>query len=295
MFDLLWWVVPRSLLEKHGADFLLKLEPGDQKRLGGFTLRGNKYSVSVRGSLPKHMYQTNYVELSRAGLRRGLDELSQLLQFDIRLAALKRVEFGANLSLRHSPATYMHCLGRLRNLGRHYFIRDGLETSYRGMRPYIKIYDKGKELKRRQRLDLPGNLLRYEVGLGGVKLGKLFGRPVFGSDLEDPAVIKVFEELWKREFQAIEKLPRVVDPLWEKVSTASQLIYALAATEARARGIPALFDLIDQLRSTGQICRRNANRMKALFTGADKKFTTESTEEVEELEAKILAKDFLSD
>lgn len=117
MFDLLWWVVPRSLLEKHGADFLLKLEPGDQKRLGGFTLRGNKYSVSVRGSLPKHMYQTNYVELSRAGLRRGLDELSQLIQFDIRLAAMKRVEFGANLPLRHSPATYMHCLGRIRYNG----------------------------------------------------------------------------------------------------------------------------------------------------------------------------------
>ncbi len=161
----------------------------------------------VEGSLPKYLKGYNYADsLFVWEVRIAVNKLSNELNVPMRLASIRRIDFGACFSMNYKSWTYFDYL--LHSNGYHrsniekttlYFSKHDLQLCF---------YDKQAEMKRHKEFDGLEDIqnlevLRYELRFK--KVSSFFGRVVRGSDLYDFAFYLNVLEKWYDSYMVIRK------------------------------------------------------------------------------------------
>ena len=161
----------------------------------------------VEGSLLKYLKGYNYADsLFVWGVRIAVNKLSNALNVPMRLASIRRIDFGICFSMNCKSWTYFDYL--LHSNGYHrsniekttlYFSKHDLQLCFYDKRAEMKKHKEFDGLEDIQKLEV----LRYELRFK--KVSSFFGRVVRGSDLYNSAFYLSVLEKWYDSYMVIRK------------------------------------------------------------------------------------------
>ena len=182
MYDKVTFFIDRSVIEPQCnlASYLdnimqvTDIKTGEIKFLGEIenlraSVRFN--GVFITGSLPKYIYGDNIHVLDRRATTQAIEKISDNLHFDVSLAKVTGLEFGANFVLSKPVEEYLTRLGNMPRLERYGFNPSAIYYKGRGKKQQKggAFYDKIAEAKEKN-YEIPvgldkENILRYELRL----------------------------------------------------------------------------------------------------------------------------------
>ena len=161
----------------------------------------------VEGSLLKYLKGYNYADsLFVWGVRIAVNKFSNALNVPMRLASIRRIDFGICFSMNCKSWTYFDYL--LHSNGYHrsniekttlYFSKHDLQLCFYDKRAEMKKHKEFDGLEDIQKLEV----LRYELRFK--KVSSFFGRVVRGSDLYNSAFYLSVLEKWYDSYMVIRK------------------------------------------------------------------------------------------
>lgn len=146
----------------------------------GMFLRAGAGSMRVSGSLPKYYYR-GYGVLTLEGYRDAIQELSESLYLPIEALKRARVTLLEVYRDKVLPEAYSELEGRISKLkgwqlqkweqGTRYYISERAKPrNWKKQPKRVRIYDKRKELREVQKIQVDSELMRIEITLKGACL-----------------------------------------------------------------------------------------------------------------------------
>ncbi len=175
--------------------------------IGDYVVRCSQLGISLKGSLAKHFLQSNVLTLTRATVKEALELLSDQLHLNMLAAKVNRLDTSNIVPTKRPPTDYYPYLGAKPRFER---LRATENTLYYStQKRQLAFYDKSKEAMAKNMFvpeTLAGcNLLRYELRLTK-ELPRQLKRPeILGATLIDPDFYYLIVQLWKTEFDKINK------------------------------------------------------------------------------------------
>lgn len=204
------------------------LRTGEIRTYG--SLQGLKVSLyvgglTIVGSLPKFMYDSNIYPLDRQTTANAISKIEDALHLSLADAKVTGFEFGCCFLMRHRVQEYLDRLGSIPRLQRQRYNRDTLYYKHGGQqqpKTYC-YYDKVAEAKRKK-MEIPtgladANLLRYEIRLDGRLPYQLNVPEVTASTLSDRQFYKMVMKHYQDAYSAISKIKRQKDNAMSGIKT----------------------------------------------------------------------------
>lgn len=249
--------------------------------------------ISIIGSLPKFLYQSNVYPLDRHSTALFVEKLSDYLHLPIANAKVTGLEFGSVFVMKHSVASYISKLGDMPKLEKGYF-NGTLYYQTKGKNPMKELvfYDKIAEAKEKKMAIPVGfedvNLLRYEIRFNRKLAQQLKLPTVTASTLSESDFYRLMMRRYQDSYFSITKLNQVkVDMSNIKtVSDAYDVLVALLISQSDQRQITAFLEDMKE----GKVFkdRKNYTRLKKKIQEVvNKTSVTTSDELIRELDDEI--------
>lgn len=168
-------------------------------------------SVSVSGSLTALAYGTNGLNLTVEGARLCGGWLRELFGDACANGVVTRFDFGANLEMTRPTAAYTAVLADAPYFQRFPQPNGVLYRNTRNTRQ-IEFYDKTEQMLTTHNIELPENVLRYEVRLRQRPARAFDMRELRISDLCTPELFRAVVDKWQTQFSEIKTLPERPKP-----------------------------------------------------------------------------------
>lgn len=173
-------------------------------QLDNLTIKVYDSSITIEGSLSRFYYGNNFYLLGRKEIKQVIEQLSGILQLDIKSAGIVRIDIAATFEMSQNTKCYFPFLGGC--------ARRKKDLSYETSRYYNSkgkknaqsclFYDKGEEQWGKE-----SPFLRFECRWNG-RLSKQLGynMPITGATLSDPRFYRHIVLLWEKKYLDIEKI-----------------------------------------------------------------------------------------
>lgn len=247
--------------------------------------------ISLKGSICKYFTNDNLQTLTRSGMERAIEQMSDELSLPVNLARINQVDLATHFIMNRTAPEYYPYLGDKRYFKRLQATNDTLyyNTSAR----QLIFYNKLKEAKSKGVI-IPDvfnnkNLLRYEIRHKG-RLGKQFNLPeVTAETLYNEKFYINLIDIWVKEYFNIQKINRLTINNMENIKTpkdAENMIFGLLLNKVGHDEIENLItDLkAKQVYSDPKYYSRLKTKLKQLANMTE---ITEKSELITELDKEI--------
>ena len=168
----------------------------------------NEMSVTIKGSLAKYYLGNNFQTLSQKTTSEAIEKLSDVLNLDINLCKVSRIDLSTNFITTHEPNIYYDYLGNLKRFNR---LENPYSIDYRQKSKKLLFYDKVMWAKQTHSL-IPlefqnKNVLRYEMRLNEAVKRYLKLNKITMKDLHGHAMYSKLVGEWYNFYNRIEKKP----------------------------------------------------------------------------------------
>lgn len=276
------------------------LNTGEVKTFG--SLEGLKVTilmggVSIVGSLPKFLYNSNVYSMSREATAQAIEKLSDNLHIDAAVAAVTELEFGTNFQMKHPVPNYLSKLGSMPRLQRYHFDPSTLYYKGKGkgkQQPKVfALYDKIADAKAKGMSlpeDLkPANLLRYEMRLKGRLAKQLSVCQLTASTLTEVGFYDMMVERYKDSYFSISKQTQIKTNAMCEIKTVTDAFNVFVARLLSKTDPDQISGFLDELKE-GEVfedCKYYSRLKKKLETIATKADIVVSDELIKELDEDI--------
>ena len=157
--------------------------------------------LSVRGSLPVFLRDSNVETMTRLEIQEAVLRLASRLGFDPHDARVFQLDLAATMLMPRRVACYLSVLApppRYKPA-----IHPSETATFSTKNRSLVFYDKARQAS------VEGNLLRFEVQFIK-KLKQQLGWAVVAADLYDPSLYPALVERWKKEYRRVRKMQRHV-------------------------------------------------------------------------------------
>ena len=253
--------------------------------------------MSCCGSLPKFYFGNNIQRLTLQQVKEAITLLSAALHVDLFKANITRLDIADNFSMNESVKDYFECLGNIPYLKRCYVVEDETLKYGKNIKDCrcIEFYDKNREIKDKipalsKRMNIPKNLLRYEVRIHGRVKERLNEPIVTGSRLCEEDFFKKAIQYWYDVYRDIEKQPALRLDGLKDIKIASDLIKYILLSSLKKAGISYANYIIGKAKEMNnlgypseysRVKREISKQLQGLSFKVDWKLT-------EELDSKVL-------
>ena len=177
-------------------------------KIGDYTVNLYEWGVNLKGSLAKFFLPSNIHTLTRSATRQAIEQLSDNIHTDIRLAVVRRADVSTVIPTKYQPTDYYSYLGEKTFFKR---LQAHKETLYYNTnKRQLIFYDKVKEAKSKGVVvppSLGNNILRYELRFLN-KIHTQLNTKVTGKTLYDENFYYSIIQYWYKEFKDIQKLKK---------------------------------------------------------------------------------------
>lgn len=215
-----------SLLEE--AKEQTDLNTGEVKTFGslqGLKVVLNVGGLTIVGSLPKFMYDSNIYPLDRQTTAEAISKIEDALHLSLADAKVTGFEFGCCFLMRHRVQEYLDRLGGMPRLQRYRFSPETLYYKHRGRQQpkTFCFYDKVADARKKQ-MEIPqglqdANLLRYEIRFDGRLPHQLNLPTVTTSTLSDRLFYKMMVKRFQDAYFTISKMNRLKENAMSEIKT----------------------------------------------------------------------------
>ena len=240
-------------VDRYGADdfagipaLLTNRKEWINKETGSVNIRGNLRNfrisislggISIQGSLAKFYFGDNLHTLDVRTAKEAIGELSHELGISFDEAHITRLDFGANLFLKYSPAGYFTLLSNHQQLQRREYEGESIYYNRRAKNwnnlLELSFYDKSVEYRKKTGPLPTGyagkNILRYEVKWRGRDLKKIQNGRIMVAQLHDPAFFLRLVDAWAEHYYSIPKHKIIQSDCMGNIKTVSDAFNALCA------------------------------------------------------------------
>jgi hypothetical protein len=255
------------------------------------------HGVSIEGSLPKFLRGENLTPLTLDEVEIVMDQISDLLQIDVRQGRIRRLDVGANLIMEQPVGCYLATLSSAPRCDR--IMYSNQTVNFFNGSKCLTFYDKLVELKHRNKdhqlqieqlmvnLGSP-NVLRYEYQ--GRDADNNFRNGLPAHQLTDRGVFVKVIATWKANYHSILKCRYTLSPS-QGYSTIHDLTnQVLLVGIENIGGIDRLMEQAENLVRGGSIRRHQKSRFKMKLKQISENSNDFATNElVEELDKKVEA------
>jgi len=248
------------------------LNTGEVKVFGyleGLRLNLYQSGLSIEGSLPKFLYQSNIYTLNRQTTPQAFEKIGDKLHFNIKDAKVLSLEFGTNFIMKYPVYRYLERLGDMPRLERSNYTASSLyyKPKTKAQQKVFSFYDKIAEAKASKMIVPNGledaNLLRYEMRLKG-RLPTLFkAKEVTASTLSEELFYYSAIKLYQVHYNSISKKNILTFDNMSKIKTvkdAQEVLMALLINQSDQEQIKAYFDALKEAKVFDD--RKNYTRLK---------------------------------
>ncbi len=237
--------------------------------LEGLRLNIFQSGLSIEGSLPKFLYQSNIYTLNRQTTPQAFEKIGDKLHFNIKEAKVLSLEFGANYNMQYPVYRYLEKLGDMPRLERSNYTASSLyyKPRSKAQQKIFSFYDKIAEAKAKKMIVPNGledaNLLRYEMRLKG-RLPTLFKRnEVTASTLSEEQFYSSAIKMYQDTYFSISKQNKLTLNDMSNIKTvkdAKEVLMALLINQSDQEQIKAYFDALKEAKVFED--RKNYTRLK---------------------------------
>lgn len=251
--------------------------------------------ISIKGSLSRFFYNDdkvgNLFTLDRHSTQQAIEKLSQRLGFDVSVAKVRALEFGAYFFMSNPVDEYLKMLGAFPRLERVHYLPETLYYRHRGKQQpkTLILYDKLKD-SRAKNYHLPDgfdsqNILKYEIRFNGSLSKQIGWGDVTGSTLYDEKFYCRMIEIYKAMFHKIKKHRQVKQDSLSGIKSVGDAVEVLMARLLTQSNGDVVAEYLEELKSQKVFeDRANYSRLKKkLESVANKSRITESNELMDEL------------
>ncbi len=274
-------------IQEHNADGYSSITGS----LNNYKVGVYESGLSLKGSICKYFNNDNLHTLSRSGMERAVQKLSDELSLPIKLSTIRQVDLSTHFIMKREPLEYYSFLGTKQYFKRVQATNDTLY--YNTNARQLIFYNKIKEAKSKN-VEIPQiykgeNLLRYEIRHKG-RLNKQFNLPeVTAQTLCDERFYIGLIDTWVKEYLNIEKINKLTFTNMEQIKTvknAEEMIFGILLNKIGQSEIESLIlDLkANNVYSDPKYYSRLKNKLKSL---ANKPSISERSELIEELTKNI--------
>jgi hypothetical protein len=273
-------------IEKHSKDFNSITGNINNYKVGLY-----ETGISLKGSICKYYNNDNLHTLTRSGMQRAIEKMSDDLSLPIQLATIRQVDLSTHFIMTREPHEYYNYLG-----AKQYFKRVQATNNtlyYNTNARQIIFYDKIKEAKSKK-VEIPmiyknENLLRYEIRHKG-RLNKQFNLPeVTAQTLYNEQFYIKLIDIWVNEYLNIEKINKLTINNMEQIKTvknAEEMIFGILLNKIGQSEIESLISdfKANHVYTDPKYYTRLKNKLKTL---ANKPNISDRSELIEELNRNI--------
>lgn len=251
--------------------------------------------VSIVGSLPKYLYDSNVYALDRASTKQAVEKLSDTLQFRADEAKVTAVEFGTSFLMSRNVRDYLLKLGDMPRLERYHFTASTLY--YKGVgktQPKVfAFYDKILDAKDKG-MDYPknlekANLLRYEMRYRQ-RVAQQLGVPeITASTLYQKPFYSMMIQRYQDSYLSITKKRQLKADIMSNIKTVGDALDVLVARLLIQTDQTQITAFLDELKESKAFeDRKNYSRLKKKIQEITAKAdTTEASDLIKELDDDI--------
>lgn len=187
-----------------------------------FTL--NERELIIANSLHKFIKGNNYSDFSLSELIHAVNEIERITEIPASLFFIKKLEFSLNISVSLAPSEYLNWFSDFK--GKEYDRMKANQLWY-GIKYFfteysLKIYDKQRQVRIADRVDIHQKLLRFEVVYNRQRKLSVINRL---SELREPVKVK---EIFSDFIKMIEKLNCTGNEDFSKLRNGDRELYFAA-------------------------------------------------------------------
>lgn len=176
-------------------------------KLRNLTLFTNGDWLNINGSLSKFINGNNLQNLKLGDIRRGFEELSDLLQIDLSGFMVRRFDVGLTFEMDFHPAIYLQMVRHYPRTKQHSFNRGEESVQFCNDSITVQLYDKMAEMSNNGE-EIPAgfgkNQLRYEWQQKRYT-ERVLKRPLTVTDFQDSNVWDQLLRIYKSRYTKIGK------------------------------------------------------------------------------------------
>ena len=226
-------------------------------KIGNYSVYISDYGVFLNGSLAKYYLGNNIETLTRHNAIAAIEQLSDNLHTDIRIAKVTRLDISTVIQTQRQPADYYSYLGQ-----KPYF--DRLQSTkntlyYNNHQRQLIFYDKTKEAATKcvqiPEIFINNNLLRYELRYSK-RINKQFKTDVTASTLTDEVFYKTNIQNWYNEFKTIQKIKKQSFMI-DDINSRKEAKEALFAYLLQQEGQSTIDDFLAELKAEKKFSSRS--------------------------------------
>lgn len=226
-------------------------------KIGDYTVNIFDFGVFFNGSLAKYYLGNNIETLTRHEAKAAIEQLSDNLHTDIRLAKVTRFDFSTVIQTKRPPADYYSYFGQKPYFERQQATKNTLY--YNNHQRKLIFYDKTKEAGAKgvkmPEIFINNNLLRYELRYTK-RINKQFKTDVTASTLTDEVFYKTNIQNWHNEFKTIQKL-KSSDFMIDNINSRKEAKEALFAYSLQQLGQSTIDDFLAELKAEKKFSSRS--------------------------------------
>lgn len=251
--------------------------------------------VFITGSLPKYIYGDNIHVLDRRATTQAIEKISDNLHFDVSLAKVTGLEFGANFVLSKPVEEYLTRLGNMPRLERYGFNPSAIYYKGRGKKQQkvVAFYDKIAEAKEKN-YEIPvgldkENILRYELRLRNHLARQMQEQQVTASTLTNLNFYRGLLDRYQRYYFSIIKRRKSKSNVMEKIKYVKDARDVLMSKLLNKAGEGVVEDFIRDLKEASVFKDpKYYSRLKKELQGiATKSDFTEDDDLIKELDDEV--------
>lgn len=122
-------------------------------------------TITIKNSLHKYSKDNNYSEITFTELSKAISDIAYTVGIPASEFEVKRLEVGFNIETTEKPSTYLPLFTIFKNRELDKMKKDAFWYGVKWIfsEYQLKIYDKTEEVKRHDRIQLPQDILRFEL------------------------------------------------------------------------------------------------------------------------------------
>lgn len=259
-------------------------------KINNYNITINETGIYFHGSLSKFLHGNNIEPFTLSNTKQAIEKLSDTLHVPFKNAIINRIDFGAVLITKYTPAIYYKYLGNKPYFERLMPIKDTLY--YNTIKRQLAFYDKAREAKR-TKTNIPepyinNNLLRYELRFKKNLCKQLNQNKITGATLSDEHFYLKLIKLWEAEYLSINKLNRFGKIDVSKIKNRTDAKDAMLTDLLQGKDINYINEFVSDLKAKNiNADPKYYTRLKNDLTALFKASSTEQNELITELDNEV--------
>lgn len=245
MYDTISFKLPTSCITneelanfKYSLEYLKTIYRTEDNPTEYFQSKRKKFEVSItknyirfsKFSAPDYLHDTNERQFYFEEMVDVIDQLTKEAELPIDKAEVTRVDVASNFNVKHEPTSYFNILDTTRNFSLRIPYPNSLNYQQKTNRKRLIFYDKKIERasKGYSLVNEHNHSLRYELKLIKSPHKALKRESIILADLANKTTQIALLELWKKEYDLINKIDTDACSFSYPIQTPKELIEYLA-------------------------------------------------------------------